>query len=283
MSEGNADKAWRRAAAARERAAAAGAAADRMELLARQSGSEMFQELAARQREARARHLAAAELQETYARQVDAWSLRRQQDRPRPPFVRGVAAACGASGGALVMLDAERRQLAVTSSDARAAQVQEVEYVLGEGPVGEAAVSGRAVAAAGPELAQRWPNYARGVFGLGVRAAAAVPLACAGTRLGVLAVFDEARLPPEADLTRIATALTTDVLLGPDGDPLLYGDIDVLDVVHQATGMLLAHGARTPADALALIKARAFRDGTSSADIARQVVDCGLRLTGEAP
>lgn len=178
-------------------------------------------------------------------------------------------------------MDKNRRQLAVASSDARAGRAQDLEYVLGEGPMCDVARSGRAVAATGSGLMDRWPHYGRGVLDLGLRAAAAVPLTCEGDQFGVMAVFDEARLPLKADFRRIATALAADVLLGPDGDPLLYGDIDVQDVVHQATGMILAQGEVTTTDALALIKARAFREGTTTADIARRIVDSDLRLTGE--
>ncbi|MEU6847920.1 GAF domain-containing protein [Streptomyces sp. NPDC046716] len=226
-----------------------------------------------------AHHLAAAEMQEAYARRLSAWSPQNREIRP--PFMHTMAAVCGADGGALVVLDGSMQQLAVATSDARAGRAQDLEYVLAEGPMCDAARSGRAVAAADPDLVTRWPNYGPGVLDLGLRSAAAVPLRSGARRVGVLAVYGEVHLPVEADLRRFAAALVQQVLFGPDGDPLLYGDIDEQSVVHQATGSVLVEEECTVEDALDLIKARAFRDGTTTVDVSRRIVESGLRLASD--
>ncbi|MEV8321217.1 GAF domain-containing protein [Streptomyces sp. NPDC059900] len=188
-----ADRAWRRAAAARARAATAADAAERLALVERQNGTDRFKDLIARQRRAVDHHLTAAEMQETYARQMIDWSPARDSIRPR--FMSSVVAACGADGGALVLLDNNLQQLAVTSSDPRAAQAQDLEYVLGEGPMYEASRHGCAVAAVGSGLEARWPQYGRSVMDLGLRAAAAIPLTSERWRFGVMAVFAGDGLP----------------------------------------------------------------------------------------
>ncbi|MEU6820476.1 GAF domain-containing protein [Streptomyces atriruber] len=279
MTERDADVAWRRAAAARARAAQAAAAADHHDLLWQQNGSDRHRVLAEFHRDTVAHHLAAAEMQEAYARRLSAWSPRQRE--ARPPFMRSVATVCGADGGALVVLDKNRQQVAVTSSDACACRAQDLEYVLGEGPMRDVARSGRAAAAAHLDLVTRWPFYGRGILDLGLRAASAVPLMSGAYRFGVLAVFSEVRLPLEADLRRIAAALAEQVLFGPDGDPLLYGDIAEQSPVHRATDRVRLQEECTATDALDLIKARAFREGTTTVDIARRIVEADLRLTSE--
>lgn len=278
---GVAAAAWRRAAASRAHAAAAVEAAVQYDLLAQRMWPNKHRRLAARKREAVAHHLAAAEIQEAYARRLSA-SLNEKQ-ASRPLFMSTVAAVCGADCGVLVLLDESRLRLAVASSDARAEKAQDLEYVLGEGPACDVARTGRAVAASGSELVASWPNYGPGILALGLQAAAAVPLTSgAGKCFGVMAVFDQRRLPARADLRRIATALTKDILLGRDGDPQLYGNVDEHPVVHQATGMVGVQEDCSPADALDLIKARAFLDGTTTDDVARRIVHSGLRLTDGA-
>ncbi len=239
----------------------------------------MLRRLAARHRATAARHLAAAEMQEAYARRLAAWSHSTQEARPL--FMSSVVAACGVDAGALVLLDPNMQRLAVASSDERAERAQDLGWVLGQGAKREAARSGEPVAAAGSDLLARWPAYGCGIHDLGLRAVAAVPLTAAGTRLGVLVVYDHESLPRPANLQRIGAALTEDILLGPDGDPWLYGETDLHDEVHQATGITAQREGCGITDALALIKARSYTDGTTTSDIAHRIIHHGLHLTNE--
>ncbi|MFI6881120.1 GAF domain-containing protein [Streptomyces sp. NPDC050400] len=268
-----------RAATAQTRAAASAAAAARTDLWVQQGGPEVLRRVAERHRAAAACHLAAAEMHETYARCLDAWRPAKRDARPL--FMSSVVAACGADGGAVVLLDEHVRQLAVASSDQRAARAQDLEWVLGEGPIREAVRTGAVVAAEGAGLVARWPAYGRGLHDLGLRAAAAVPLLSGERQFGALAVFDRLSPPRPADLQRVGAALGDDVLLGPDGDPLLYGEADLQSVVHQAAGMSSEAEGCSLADALTLIKARSFTEGTTTRDIAHRIVHQGLRLTIE--
>ncbi|GCD44795.1 GAF domain-containing protein [Streptomyces paromomycinus] len=230
-------------------------------------------------RRAVAYHLAAVEMQEAYARRLGNWSSKDRHTRPL--FMDTVVTLCGADGASIVLLDADLRQLAVAFSDRRARKAQDLEYVLGEGPAHDAVRSRFPVIAAGTGLLTRWPGYGREISGLGLRVAAAVPLTVAGTCFGALAVYDRRRPPQQADLDRAASALIEEVMLGPDGDPLLYGDIDQQIVVHQATGMVSAREGCSLSDALALIKARAFVKERTADEIAHQVVHSRLRLSSD--
>ncbi|WP_372351025.1 ANTAR domain-containing protein [Streptomyces sp. KL116D] len=99
--------------------------------------------------------------------------------------------------------------------------------------------------------------------------------------MGVLAVYDHESLPRPADLQRIGAALTEDILLGPGGDPWLYGETDLHSEVHQAAGITAEREGCSVADALVLIKARSYTEGTTTSDIAHQIIHHGLRLTNE--
>jgi hypothetical protein len=264
----------RRAALARERADRAEAIAERHELLAKEAGRELHASIAETHRKTAACHRASAGLQEAFARRAAQWD---QNHRTRPRFMTGVAEACGTLSAAVTLVDADQNQLAIAVSDEQSRAAQDLEFILGTGPTRDAAsvrsplhVSGRAIEA-------RWPGYGEGLAALGIASVAALPLPSQNRCMGVLTVFDP-RLAPggPAGLTDVAAALTSIVLLGPDAG--LYGEIDIRATLLQATGMLSEQLGRPVADALALIKARAFAEDVSIETVARQIVRGDLRL-----
>lgn len=270
--------AWRRAAGARERARRADAAADAQELLAARSGRDVHLRIAATHRRIAAVHLSTAELQEVYARRMTAWS--RWLD-PRPLFMTGVAEACDADSAALTLVGQNHAQLAVAASDDASRAAQEFEFILEEGPAWDAAECRGPVVAADPAtIERRWPGYGPELTGLGLTGVVAVPLEVTGRCIGALTLYDP-RPGPAGYRTcaDIAQALTQTVLLGPDPDPELYGGTDHWDTVHQAAGAHSVRSGLPVADALALIKGRAFTLGLSTEAVALRV----LANSGELP
>ncbi|MBR7675151.1 GAF and ANTAR domain-containing protein [Streptomyces daliensis] len=266
--------AQRRAALARERAERAEATARKHERLARESGQRFHEQLALTHRRTAACHRASARLQESFALRAAAWT-KGQGDRPR--FMAVVAEACDTDSAAMTLLDAERNQLAVAVSDERSRAAQDLEYVLGEGPGQEAAAELRQVRASGREVVERWPEYGTSLASLGIATVTAVPLRTAESCIGALTVFDPRPVPGGSpDLSEIAEALTRIVLLEPDADPGLYGGTDIRATVQQAAGMLSARLGCSIADALTLIKARAFTEDVSVETVARRIVDGDL-------
>ncbi|MDC0768434.1 GAF and ANTAR domain-containing protein [Streptomyces sp. HD] len=267
----------RRAALARERAERAEAAAQRHELLAKEPGRDFHAQIAQTHRRTAACHRASQRLQEDFALRAAQWD-RGYGTRPR--FMTGVAEACGMSSAAVTLVDAGQNQLAIAVSDEQSRAAQELEYVLGDGPTRDAASARRPLHVSGRAIEARWPGYGVGLASLGLASVAALPLPSQDRCMGVLTVFDP-RLAPvrRADLTEVAAALTRIVLLGPDADAGLYGEIDIRAIVLQATGMLSEQLGRPVADALALIKARAFAEDVSIETIARQIVHGDLKLS----
>ncbi|WP_406343795.1 GAF and ANTAR domain-containing protein [Streptomyces sp. NBC_00648] len=266
----------RRAALARDRADRAEAAAERHELLAAKPGREFHTQIARTQRRTAECHRASARLQDSFALRATVWA---GGQGPRPQFMTVVAEACGTGSAAIALLDTGQNQLAVAASDRLSRAAQDLEYVLGEGPGQDAAAGHRPVHVSGPEIEARWPGYGPSLVSLGIASVAAVPLQTQDSCIGSLTAFDprpaEAR---PARLAEVAEALIRIVLLDPDADPDLYGGTDMRATVHQAAGMVSAQVGCSVADALALIKARAFAEDVSPDTIARQVVHGDRKL-----
>ncbi|NEB79868.1 ANTAR domain-containing protein [Streptomyces sp. SID14478] len=268
--------AWRRSSSARKRAERDSQLALRHEATAVRTGNALYLRMAELHRTTAARHRIAAELMEAHARRTSHWV---PEDGPPPLFMTGVAEACGSGSVAVTLVDGERNQVATASSDQPARAAQDVEYVLGEGPALDAVHARGPVTAAGDSLRSRWPTYGPAVEELGIGQVVAVPLATPGGCIGALAVFDRAgAVASTAVLTCVADALTRSVFLGRDAVPELFGGIDYRVEVHQAAGMVAVHLGCPAADALELVKARAFGDGRLIGDVARDIVSGQLRL-----
>ncbi|MFJ8824987.1 GAF and ANTAR domain-containing protein [Streptomyces sp. NPDC102467] len=268
--------AWQRAVRARERADRAAELAERYESLAEGSFDSLYQRLALIHRSTAARHRVAAELLEGHARRARQWV---RDGGPPPLFMTGVAEVCGTSSVAVVLVDRERNQLAIATSDQPSCTAQDLEFVMGEGPAGDAVRDCRPVEVSEAALTSRWPGYGPAVRALGIGQVVAVPLQVPGECIGALAVFDPRPDTASTTLfTEVADALTRSVLLGQDAVPGLFGGIDYRAVVHQAAGMAAVQLNCQVADALEMVKARAFADGRRIGDVARDIVHGQLKL-----
>jgi hypothetical protein len=160
----------------------------------------------------------------------------------------------------------------------------------GYGPCLDAVRTGRVVI--GSDLSAgavaRWPAVANRATSLGYRSLCAWPLQLGAIRLGALTVFLSDRLSlDEQDMQRgssFALAATELVLLTNDPSSpssiaaILDGATERRAVVHQATGMVSAQLDVGLADALSVLRARAWSEGQSIADLARAVVARERRL-----
>ncbi|MEU6380823.1 GAF and ANTAR domain-containing protein [Streptomyces sp. NPDC046909] len=255
--------------------------AERHEILAATASSnetkDMHLRIATVHRSTAACHETAASLQDAYAKRLAKWVHDRRA--PQPLFMTGVAEACGTSSAALTLVGATLDQLALAASDEPARAAQELEFLLGEGPARDATREVRPVSASGATLTDRWPGYGPALADLGIAGVAAVPLSLEDTCVGALAVFDpEPGLVESGTFTEVAEALTRSMILSPDGDPGLYGGMSMRATVHQGAGMLSVQRGCSIGDALELIKAHAFAEGTSAHSVASRIVRGELRL-----
>lgn len=192
--------------------------------------------------------------------------------------------------GICVMNGAGGIELTVGSND-KAAQLEELQLTLGEGPCMDAFETSRV--ALYPDIdaggSERWPAYAAAARSHGVRSMFSFPLRIGGIRLGVLDLFSTTpgRLG-EDDLTLALHYVDTAVMV------LLHlqalGTFDAADAVepvgqphdavfrehteiHQATGMVAVQAGVGLASALVLLRAHAFASDRPLSEVALDVLE----------
>ncbi|SET37391.1 GAF and ANTAR domain-containing protein [Geodermatophilus poikilotrophus] len=179
------------------------------------------------------------------------------------------------SGVGMALMTDEGPAGIIAATDGAAMELEELQFTLGEGPCVDASQTGRPVLQ--PDLALtaplRWPAFAGGALEAGVRALFAFPL-----RVGVLDLYRDRAGPLSADdLTEalsFADAATPVLLNAQAGYPVL-SPVPVLDdraEVHQATGVVSVQAAVGLAEALVLLRARAFADQRALGNLARDVL-----------
>lgn len=181
---------------------------------------------------------------------------------------------------------------AVAASDGPAATMEELQYTLGEGPCVDSSRTGRPVLQ--PDLERsgpaRWPGFSAGALEVGIRAIFAFPLRVGAIRLGVLDLYRDVPGPlTNAQLTEalaFADAATT-ILLHLQAQDLEGTEAGLVQViedrseVHQATGMIAVQAEVTLAQALVLLRARAFASERPIIALARDVVVGTVQFTSD--
>jgi ANTAR domain/GAF domain len=205
--------------------------------------------------------------------------------------VRGLSA----SGAGLSVMAEDGTRGLTTASDPITARVEELQFVLGEGPCIDAFASRGPVLV--PDLADgvrsRWPGYAPAACAAGVRAVFAFPLQIGAGRLGVFDVFRARPGPLTTDelgqaLTFADVAVTT-LLDGQErvaaGTPAggLDEAMDSRAELFQAQGMVTVQLGVTLADAFARIRAFAYAENRSLTDLARDIVQGRITFEPDRP
>ena len=189
-----------------------------------------------------------------------------------------------ASGCAVTLMARPPSVEVLAVAGRNADEIAELQFTLGEGPCLDAFVGGAPIYAV--DLASeggRWPLFSLRAAELGVLAEFSLPLQLGAAPIGVLDLSRETpgMLSDEhlADAMAAAQIATDAVLLlqgSAEGSQLAEllepARLDRM-VVHQATGMVAAQLDVTIADALAALRAAAFRSGRSIYEIAVDVVD----------
>ena len=124
----------------------------------------------------------------------------------------------------------------------------------------------------------RWPAFAGGALQAGVRALFAFPLQVGAIRVGVLDLYRDRVGPLSADELTEALSFAdaaTLVLLNVQAGYSVSMPVPVLDdraEVHQATGVVSVQAGVGMAEALVLLRARAFADERPLGNLASDVL-----------
>lgn len=209
-------------------------------------------------------------------------------DQPLPVrLCQASSAILGADGAAVTLCYTESTRLTVCATDEIAATLEDLQDVLSEGPGPDAYSTGRMVRAAlGERASRRWPAFtAAAQAEVGSAAISAIPIQPGIDVLGVLTLY---QLParPLAKEQAVAqfVADTLGAALLRDGgleEDMGNGPWSAQAQVHQAAGMVIAQLGVGPEDAMALLRAHAYADGTSMATVARAVVERKLDFSLE--
>ncbi|WP_035857942.1 GAF and ANTAR domain-containing protein [Cryptosporangium arvum] len=192
----------------------------------------------------------------------------------------GVLAASGA--GVSVFTPGDVRGVCA-ASDPRSERLEELQFVLGEGPCIDAFESRRPVLVTDlvAYAEARWPMYTPAVYERGVRAVFAFPLQIGGARLGVLDVFRDQegalsaeQLTDALTFADVAVAMLLDEHDDSNGG-VGQGVIDAVDSraeLFQAQGMVMVQIGGTINEAMVRLRAYAYAENRALSEIARDVV-----------
>ncbi|MFF9408259.1 GAF and ANTAR domain-containing protein [Streptomyces anandii] len=184
------------------------------------------------------------------------------------------------------------------ASDRTSARLAEAQYTLGAGPCQSALDQGAPVLATdltgGPD-ARRWPLFAHQAVELGVRAVFSLPLGVGGPPIGTLDLYREvAGALADQDLRTalwVRDAITFTLLnlhAAADFQRAEEGVASWVEAaeadhteVYQAVGMVMVQLRVDSEEALDRMRARAFAEGRSVSQVARDVTARRLRFRPE--
>jgi GAF domain/ANTAR domain len=206
-------------------------------------------------------------------------------------LVRLCARTLPVSGVGLALMTDEGPAGTVAASDGGALLLEELQFTLAEGPCVEASRTGRPVLAPdlGSTSSRSWPQFGAGADAAGLRAVFAFPLQVGGIRLGVLDLYrdtagelSQRELAGALSFADAATHLLLDLQAQETGQgiapPHALAVLDDRAEVHQATGVVSVRAGVSLAQALALLRARAYTEGRPIGDLARDVLDGVVQL-----
>ena len=193
------------------------------------------------------------------------------------------------SGTALTMMASHAAQAVAGASDDYSRGLEETQFSLGEGPGFDAFGTGRPVLIPDLESAfVRWPVYVPAALRSGVRASYSFPLQLGAMRFGVLTFYaDTARTMGAPELTHclIFAEIATELLLegsaagttDPGGRGLQKA-LQFRNEIYQAQGMVKVALGVNLVEALARMRARAYRLDLDLNDLAVSILDGSIRL-----
>jgi hypothetical protein len=203
---------------------------------------------------------------------------------------RAAARDLPASGVGLSLVNDTGTLMTAASSGTESAVIEELQFMLGEGPCLDAYESRQPVLVPDLEVTHtNWPGYAPAAREHGVRGVFAFPLQVGRARLGALDVYraEAGELSPRAMTRALAFAdLAMESFLDAQPRDALVSEEPERSTglryeIYQAQGMLMVQLGITLEDALARLRAYAFASGRSLAEVADDVLNRRLFVEGD--
>lgn len=219
-------------------------------------------------------------------------------DATGTPWMRRVCRTAArrltARGVGICVIDDDGVLSSAGASDPLGARLQELQFLLGEGPCLDAYRLRHPVLESRLRDSRRWPQYTPAALDEGVEAVFAFPLQVGAARLGVLDVYRAhpgalsgqslsealsfAELAVESLLDTHHAAQERDLDLDPD----LADALEHRAELFQAQGMLMVELGVSLAEAMVRLRAHAFATGRTPGEVARDVVAGRLVLEDDS-
>jgi len=195
-------------------------------------------------------------------------------------------------GIGLSMTNGSGSNTKVAATDQVSDRIEDLQVLLGQGPCVDAVTTGAPVLVAdlvGSDAGTRWPMFTPAVTAIGVRASFSVPLIVGHLRLGAMDLYraDAGPLnPPQvAEAEDYASAAVNMLLERQQDAPTPAADLGpawaASSSVYQATGMVMVQLDIDAEGAFAALRARAYQEGRTLAEVSADVLDRRLRLVDE--
>lgn len=192
----------------------------------------------------------------------------------------------GAKGAAITVRYEEPARVTLCATDDRAARLEDLQDVLGEGPGHSAATSGQIELCLVPANASsRWSIFADAAQDVVSSAAIhAIPMHPETDVFGVITLYQSPQPGHALELERgelqflanvVGAALINEGASLPDLDE---GPWASRSQIHVATGMIVVQMRISPDDALALLRAHAYAHQTTLSDLAAAIVERRVRF-----
>jgi hypothetical protein len=196
----------------------------------------------------------------------------------------------GVTGAGVMLMSGDVQRGSLSASDEVSHLVEDLQYMLGEGPCVDAYRQDRVIAE--PDLADpstpRWLAFTPPALRAGVRAVFGFPLQVGTVRLGALNLYRDRPGPLNADqhadtlvLAGVAARWVLETQAGAAPGAVageLEAGADFHFTVHNAAGIISVQEDISVAEALIRLRAFAFTSDRALTDVARDVIARRLRL-----
>jgi GAF domain-containing protein len=209
-------------------------------------------------------------------------------------FLHGMAVlAAGLLPGGLscgMAVETDGKPTTAACSDEVASQVDEVQFLLGEGPCLDALRDQKPVSVEDTAGTPRWPGFAPQAAAYGIRSCLCLPLAAGGSTIGVLNLYsrvpcafgpgDVERAGEFAGHASGALAVASRLAAYTALTDQLRASLVSRAVIDQALGVIMGQKRCTQAEAFAILRTASQKRNIKLRELAREVV---TEVSGEPP
>ncbi len=195
-----------------------------------------------------------------------------------------------ADGAGLTLLERGQGDTIVASAPF-VAEVDAVQYGIGEGPCITAAADGRTVRCGSLGTTTEWPAFGPRVAQLGVHSALSLPLITSRGIVGAMNVYAHSPNAFDEEAARLGELFAVPAAMSVQNAQVLAqarrlaqrleAELVNRSVIDQAIGILMSRSGSTPEEAVDLLDSTARREQLPLGDVAHRLVNTAVRRAQE--